>query len=258
MSASVAFCIARIASPLRKTPSTTRMYAMTPRYWSNSESKIRARAGASGSPGRRRHARDELLEHVDHALPRLARDVADVLLRLADELGHLGADLVGHRARQVDLVQARDELEAGVDGQVGVGDRLRLDALGGVHHEQRALARRQAAADLVREVDVPGRVDEVQLVGLAVARLVEDAYRLRLDRDAALALEVHGVEQLLAHHPGIDRLGHLQDAVGQRRLAVVDVGDDGEVPDVRLVCHVRQSNLGVPEAGPRTAAPRRP
>ena len=36
-----------------------------------------------------------------------------------------------------------------------------------------------------------GRVDQVQLVGLAVLRLVEDAHRLGLDRDAALALEVH-------------------------------------------------------------------
>ncbi len=50
MSDSVPATIARIASPLRKTPSTTRMKAITPRYWSNSESKISARAGASGSP----------------------------------------------------------------------------------------------------------------------------------------------------------------------------------------------------------------
>ena len=50
ISASVPACIARIASPLVNVPSTTRMYAITPRYWSNSESKISARAGASGSP----------------------------------------------------------------------------------------------------------------------------------------------------------------------------------------------------------------
>ncbi len=50
MSASVPVAIARIASPLRNVPSTTRMYAITPRYWSNSESKISARGAASGSP----------------------------------------------------------------------------------------------------------------------------------------------------------------------------------------------------------------
>src|SRR6202023_1475592 len=50
ISASVCAAIARISSPFLKLPSTTRTYAITPRYWSNSESKIRARGGASGSP----------------------------------------------------------------------------------------------------------------------------------------------------------------------------------------------------------------
>ena len=39
-----------MASPGRTSPSTTRTSATTPRYWSNLESKIRARNGASGLP----------------------------------------------------------------------------------------------------------------------------------------------------------------------------------------------------------------
>ncbi len=54
---------------------------------------------------------------------------------------------------------------------------------------------------------------------------------LRLDGDAPLPLDVHGVEVLLAHEPGVDGAGDLEDAVRQRRLAVVDVADDGEVAD---------------------------
>ena len=77
---------------------------------------------------------------------------------------------------------------------VGVGDGLRLDALGGVDDQQRALAGGQRARDLVGEVDVAGRVDQVQVVGLAVGRRVLDAHGLRLDRDPALPLEVHRVE----------------------------------------------------------------
>ena len=76
---------------------------------------------------------------------------------------------------------------------------LGLDALGGVDDEQRALARGEGARHLVGEVDVAGRVDQVELVGLAVLRGVEDAHGLGLDRDPALALEVHRVEQLRAH-----------------------------------------------------------
>ena len=50
ISASVPACMATIGSPLRNSPSNIRRYAITPRYWSNSESKISARGGASGSP----------------------------------------------------------------------------------------------------------------------------------------------------------------------------------------------------------------
>ena len=197
----------------------------------------RARLGV-GVAGRRRDLRDELLEDVLDPLARLAGDAQDRVGRLAEQVGDLLGDALGLGARQVDLVQARDELEAGVDGEVGVRERLGLDALARVDDEQRALARGEAAAHLVGEVHVAGRVDEVQLVGLAVARRVVDAHRLGLDRDAALALEVHRVEHLGAHRPGVDGLRHLEDAVGQRRLPVVDVGDDREVADVCLVGHV--------------------
>ena len=87
----------------------------------------------------------------------------------------------------------------------------------------------------------PGGVDQMQLVGLAVVPgLVEHADRLRLDRDPALALELHRVEQLRPHRARIDGVRQLEDPVGQRRLAVVDVGDDREVADVRLVGHATE------------------
>src|SRR5579862_6602094 len=79
----------------------------------------------------------------------------------------------------------------------------------------------------------------MQLVGLAVVRgLVEDSDRLGLDRDSAFTLELHRVEHLGPHQPRVDGMGELEDAVGQRRLAVVDVGDDREVADVSLIGHV--------------------
>ncbi len=55
---------------------------------------------------------------------------------------------------------------------------------------------------------------------------------LRLDGDAALALDVHRIEHLLDHVALRHGSGLLDEAVGERRLAVVDMGDDGEVADV--------------------------
>ena len=67
---------------------------------------------------------------------------------------------------------------------------------------------------------------------LAVLRLVVEPDGVGLDGDAALALEVHGVEHLLHHFALRQRAGVLEQAVGQRRLAVVDMRDDREISDV--------------------------
>ena len=76
-----------------------------------------------------------------------------------------------------------------------------------------------------------GRVDEVEDVLLARRRRVVQPDRVRLDRDAALALEIHRVEHLRLHLARLQRAGELEEAIGQRRLAVVDVRDDREVAD---------------------------
>ena len=120
--------------------------------------------------------------------------------------------------RQVDLVDDGDDRQIVLEREVDVGHRLRLDALGRVDDQERALAGGQAAADLVGEVDVAGSVDQVQLVGLAVVRGVVHADGAGLDRDALFALEVHRVEHLLDHVAAIDRAGR-----SSRRSASVDL-----------------------------------
>ena len=80
------------------------------------------------------------------------------------------------------------------------------------------------------EVDVAGRVDQVQLIDLAVERVV-DRDGPGLDGDSALALEVHVVEQLLAKLALGDGARLQQELVGQRALTVIDMGDDREISD---------------------------
>src|SRR5262249_37971258 len=105
-----------------------------------------------------------------------------------------------------------------------------LDALGSVDDEKRALAGLKRTGDLVGEVDVARRIDEVELVALP-----RHTDGLGLDRDAALPLEVHRIEQLLTQLARRDGLGTLEDPVGERRLAVVDVRDDRKVADTCLL-----------------------
>ena len=150
------------------------------------ERRRRRRRPAAGCARRRRRAA--------RRRPRRSwpTDAQDRLGRDAEHLLDLVGVAVGVGGRQVDLVEGGDDLEVVLEGQVAVGEGLGLDALGGVDEEHRALAGGQAAAHLVGEVDVAGRVDEVEDVALPV-----EADRLELDGDAPLPLDVHRVEVLL-------------------------------------------------------------
>ena len=180
--------------------------------------------------GRRQPLHDRV-EHVPDALARLGgaqhrleRVEAQVALDLLAHPVHVGGG-------QVDLVDHRDDRQVVLQRQVEVGHRLRLDALGRVDQQQRPLAGHERPPHLVREVDVARRVDQVQAARPALRVLVAEGHGVALDRDAPLPLDVHRVEDLVAELPVLDRPAVLDQAVGERRLAVVDVGDDAEVAD---------------------------
>ena len=103
------------------------------------------------------------------------------------------------------------------------------DALRGIDDEQRAFAGRKRTRNLVREIDVAGRIDQIQNVRLAIARFVIEPDCVRLDRDAALALEVHIIEDLRRHVAAGYRAGEFEQAIRKRRLAVIDMRDDGKI-----------------------------
>ena len=154
--------------PGRITPSMTRVRMTTPRYGSYQESKISALSGASGSPvGGGRRCDDRLEDLVDARALLRARENRAARVE-ADDLLDLPPRFVRLRAGQIDLVDDRNDLEVVLDREVGVGERLRLDALRRVDQQQRAFARRQRPRDFVREVDVAGRVDQIEDVVLAV------------------------------------------------------------------------------------------
>jgi hypothetical protein len=101
---------------------------------------------------------------------------------------------------------------------------------------------------------VTGRVDEVQLVTLAIllGRVIKSD-RLCLDGDAAFTLELERVQNLVLHLAGLQASAYLDEPVGERGLAVIDVGDDREV-----ACAFHQGEVGLPPSlGKATASPLR-
>ena len=181
---------------------------------------------------RRRQAGDDRLEHEVDVEAGLGRDRHGLRGVEPDHVLDLLLDALGLGGRQVDLVQDRHDLVAGVERMIDVGERLRLHALACVDHKERALAGGERARHLIGEVDVARGIHEVENIELAVLRPVFEPDRLRLDGDAALALDVHRIEHLLDHLALGHGSGLLDEPVGERRLAVVDMGDDGEVADI--------------------------
>ena len=188
-----------------------------------------------GSAFRHRQARHDGLEDLLGADALLGARQNRVIGRKPDDVLDLAAGLLGLCAGQIDLVDDGDHLEPAVHREVRVRQRLCLHALRGIDEQERPLAGRQRPGDLVGEVHMARRVDQVQDVLLAVLRGVMQAHRVRLDRDAALALEIHRVEHLRFHLAGLQGAGELEEAIGERGLAVIDVGDDGEIPDEALI-----------------------
>ena len=134
--------------------------------------------------------------------------------------------------RQVNLVQNGQHLQILLDGGVTVRHRLRLNALRRVHHEQRALAGIERARHFVREIDVAGGVDEVELIRLPVLlRSVIERDALRLDGNAAFPFQIHGIQHLRLHFALGQAAAHLDEAVREGGFAVVNMGDDGKIAD---------------------------
>ena len=212
-----------------------------------------------GIAHRRRDLGHDRVQQLGNALAGLRRDPEHLGRIAADDPRHLGGVLVRLRARQVDLVEHRDDVQVGVQREVQVGQGLGLDPLRGIDQQHRALAGGEAAGDLVGEVDVTRSVDHVQHVrtgGFAPrgpprkawsslrSRVLITTNRLlrrvggprhpdglALDGDAPLALDVHPVQILRAHRPLVHHPGQLQHPVRQRRLPMIDVSDDAEVAD---------------------------
>ena len=159
--------------------------------------------------------------------------VLDVAGQLEQQVVGLVDDLGDARVGPVDLVDHQDHRQPGLQGLTQHEPGLRQRALARVHQQHDTVHHGQPALDLATEVGVARGVDHVD-GDLAVRRLAVDRGVLRQDGDALFALELTGV------HDAVDELGALGKGAGlpehgidQGGLAVVDVGDDGDVAQVR-------------------------
>jgi hypothetical protein len=147
-------------------------------------------------------------------------EVDEEVVDLVENLLHAGVGTV-------DLVDDDHGGELGFEGFGEDVTRLRQRAFGGVDEEEDAIDHLEGALDLAAKVGVAGRVDDVDLVAVVVERGV-----LGEDGDAALALQIVGVHDAIGDGlVGAEGAALAKHGVDQRGLAVIDVGDDGDVED---------------------------
>jgi hypothetical protein len=155
-------------------------------------------------------------------------DLLLVRVEVQEELIDLVHDLLGTRVGAVDLVDHEHHRQAPLERLAQHEASLRQGTLAGVHQQEHTIDHGERSLDLSAEVRVPRSVDDVEL-----HPSVAHGGVLGQDGDPLLALEIHGV-----HHALVDLLigpEHArlpQHPVDERRLAVVDVGDDREVAEV--------------------------
>ncbi len=187
----------------------------------------------------------EQRNHVHVAIARLEARVAvhgrrvhhgEVQLLVGGAQLHHQVEHLVHRAfgvgvGAVDLVHHHDDAQAPLQRMRQHETRLGLGAFVGVHDKQGAVGHVEHALHLAAEVGVAGGVDDVDL-----DVLVLDGDVLGQDRDAALALLVVAVKHALLDLLVVaEHMRCPQQAVHKGGLAVVDVGDDGDVANVVLL-----------------------
>ena len=154
-------------------------------------------------------------------------------IRIQTKLGvDLLHDPIDVGGGQIDFIDHRDDRQVVFHGQVEIGKGLGLDALGGVDEQQNPFTRGEGPGDLIGKIHMTGGIDQVEDILFPIVGAVGEGNGLALDGDAPLPLDVHVVQDLVLEIAIVHHAGVLDQAVRQRRFAMVDVGDNAEVADV--------------------------
>ena len=149
-------------------------------------------------------------------------------IQFKQQLEHLVTDFIDARVGAVDFVDDNDDAMAQFDGLLQHKAGLRHRSLGRVDEQQHTVDHFQDTLDLAAEIGMARRIDDIDLHTVIIRRCVFGKYG-----DAALTLK-----RVAVHHAFLDDLivpekaAELEHFVHKRGLAVVDVRNDGNIPQV--------------------------
>ena len=157
------------------------------------------------------------------------------LLFVGVEVDEQVVDLVQHflrtRVRTVDLVDHHDRRQLRFERLAQHVARLRQRAFAGVDQQHHAVHHLQRALDFAAEIAVAGRIDDVDL-DVVIDRWPVFLARMVMPRSRSRSLE--SMTRSTTCFVGAECAALAQHGVHQGGLAVVDVGDDGDVANAGI------------------------
>jgi hypothetical protein len=145
-----------------------------------------------------------------------------------EEVEYLVEYAVGLGGGLVGLVEHHDRAQPEPQRLGGYELGLWHRPFGGIYEQHDSIDHAQDAFDLATEIGVSGGVDDVD-----AGTFPDHRGGLGEDGDAALAFEVVAVHRALVHGlPGAKGTGLFEQLVHERGLAVVDMGDDGDITQI--------------------------
>ena len=90
-----------------------------------------------------------------------------------------------------------------------------------------------------------GRVDKIQHIVFPVMGAVNALHSLVFNGDTTLFFQIHGVQDLFLHFPLGQCAGHFNQPVCQRRLTVINMGNDRKITNMILL-HMIYAAYAVP------------
>ena len=211
----------------------------------NNRSAVRIKPGIKnqslqrilGTAGGRGNAVNDGFEHIIHTKATFRADGKRVVRGNRENVFNLFFYEIDLRGGKINLVDDRKNREVVARSEKCVGNGLRFNTLRSVDDEQRAFASGERARNFVRKIHVARRIDQIQAIGIAIFGFVMEANAFRLDGDAALAFQVHGIENLRRHFALGEAARHFNQTIGKGGLAVIDMRDDAEI-SLELWVHV--------------------
>ncbi len=98
-----------------------------------------------------------------------------------------------------------------------------------IYDEQRSFACRNGTRNFIAEINVSRCVDQIKHILLSVVRCVQHLNRMAFDRDSTFTLDVHVIQGLFLQLAVRYGPRQMQEAVGERTLPMVNMGDDAEI-----------------------------